>query len=162
VKLRIVVLLVCGLAGVGASFAFADGGKSHGEGGWCKHAVVFGTVGAPQSFAVTVSKAGRHSNLQAGQTVTVSLGSTGQTVRFVGEGCVGADGSLTVKEAELHVFSKRGDGDHNGTTTATTTTSSDATSTTTKDAGTTTTTRDVGTTTTTKDAGTTTSTTTHQ
>jgi hypothetical protein len=148
VKLRIIVLLLCGLAGVGASFAFADGGKSHGPGGWCKHAVVFGTLGAPQSFTVTVSKAGRHSNLQAGQVVTVALGSAGQTVRFLGEGCVGTDGSLTVKEAELHVVSKRGDGDHGKpTTTASTTTTEDATTTTTEDVGTTTTTKDAGTTT---------------
>lgn len=136
-KLRIIVLMLCGVAGAGASFAFADGGKSHGENGWCKHAVVFGTAAAPQSFTVTVSKASRRGNLDAGQVVTVALGSSGQTVRFAGDGCLGSDGSLTVKEAELHVVSPRSGGDHDRGTTTTT-----KDSTTTGDAGTPTTTKD--------------------
>jgi hypothetical protein len=144
VKLRIIVLMLCGIAGAGASFAFADGGKSHGENGRCKHAVVFGTAAAPQSFTVTVSKASRRGNLDAGQVVTVALGSSGQTVRFAGEGCVGTDGSLTVKEAELHVVSPRSGGDHERGTT--TTTSEDST-TSSSEAGTTTTTKDASTTT---------------
>jgi hypothetical protein len=121
VKLRIIVLMLCGIAGAGASFAFA-GGTSHGENGWCKHAVLFGTAAAPQSFTVTVSKASRRSNLTAGQVVTVALGSSGQTVRFVGEG-----------------------GDHDRGTT--TTTSKDATTTSSGHDGTTTTTKDGPTTT---------------
>jgi hypothetical protein len=144
VKLRIIVLMLCGIAGAGASFAFA-GGTSHGENGWCKHAVLFGTAAAPQSFTVTVSKASRRSNLTAGQVVTVALGSSGQTVRFVGEGCVGSDGSLTVKEAELHVMSPHTGGDHDRGTT--TTTSKDATTTSSGHDGTTTTTKDGPTTT---------------
>jgi hypothetical protein len=137
VKLRIIVLMLCGVAGAGASFAFADGGTSHGDNGRCKHAVVFGTAAAPQSFTVTVSKASRRGNLDAGQVVTVALGSSGQKVRFVGEGCVGSDGSLTVKEAELHVVSPHVGGDHDRGTTTTTTKDSPTTSTT--DGGTTTT-----------------------
>lgn len=133
-KLRISVMMLCGVAGVGASFAFA-GGTSHGPGAGCKHAVVLGTAAAPQSFTVTVAKSRWHSNTQPGQVVTVAVGSSGQTVRFVGEGCVGSDGSLTVKDAVLHVVSPRSPGDH-GTTT--TTKDSSTTTTTTSSGGTTT------------------------
>jgi len=128
VKLRILVMMLCGVAGVGASFAFAGGGKSHGPGGRCKHAVVVGTAAAPQSFTVTLSKV-RHDSSQAGQSVTVSVGSAGQTVRFVGEGCVGADGSVTVKNAVLHAVSPHSKGDDHGSTTGTTTTATTTTTT---------------------------------
>ena len=126
-KLRIMVLMLCGIAGVGASFAFASGGGSHGQNDNCRHAVVFGTASAPQNFTVTVAKSWRRLGLQPGSTLNVSVGSSGQTVRFAGEGCVGTDGTLTVREAELHVMkvhSNGGDGG-NGQSTSTTTTTSD-------------------------------------
>jgi hypothetical protein len=132
VKLRIIVLMLCGVAGAGASFAFA-GSSSHKDGP-CQHAAVVGTVSAPQTFTVTVAKSWGRSNLTAGQTVNVAVGSSGQTVRFMGEGCVGTDGTLTVRGADLHVVWRhwgRGDGDKPPTTTnsntppATTTTKGD-------------------------------------
>jgi hypothetical protein len=126
VKLRIIVLMLCGVAGAGASFAFADGG-GHGRDGNCRHAVLFGTVSAPQSFTVTVSRSWRHSNLTRGQTVNVAVGSSGQTIRLSGEGCVGTDGTVTVREGVLHVVRPHG-GDGGQTTTAgnaTTTTNGD-------------------------------------
>ena len=116
-KLRIIVLMLCGVAGVGASFAFADGGR-HGQDGYCKHTVLFGTVSAPQAFTVTVSRSWRHSSLTRGQTVNVAIGSSGQTLRFSGEGCVGSDGTVTVHEGVLVVARPHG-GDGGQTTTTT-------------------------------------------
>ena len=132
-KLRIIVLMLCGVAGVGASFAFAAGGTAHGRAAPCRHTVVFGTASAPQTFTVTLARSWRHSNLKTGQPVQVTLGSTGQTVRFTGVGCVGSDGTLTVSEAGFQVVqhhTRGGDGDGGQTTTTssdggTTTTDSD-------------------------------------
>ena len=127
-KLRIIVLMLCGVAGAGASFAFASGG-GHGQNGYCKHAVLFGTMSAPQSFTVTVSRSWRHSSLTPGQTMNVAIGSSGQTIRFSGEGCVGTDGTVTVRQGVLQVARPHGgDGGQTTTTTAnggTTTTSGD-------------------------------------
>ncbi len=121
-KLRIIVLMLCGAAGEGASFALASGGR-HAADGPCRHgSLVVGTASAPQAFTVTVSRGWRHSNLTPGQKLNVVLGSTGQTVRFTGVGCVGTDGTLTVREAGFVVLSHHGrDGDGGQTTTATTT-----------------------------------------
>ena len=124
-KLRMMVLMLCGIAGVGASFAFASGGGSHGQNGNCKHAVVFGTASAPQNFTVTVAKSWRRLGLQPGSTLNVSVGSSGQTVRFAGEGCVGTDGTLTVHEAELHVMRVHSNGGDGGKGQSTPTTTSD-------------------------------------
>jgi hypothetical protein len=128
VKLRIIVLMLCGVAGVGASFALASSGR-HAADGPCRHGtVVFGTASAPQTFTVTVSRGWRHSNLTPGQKLNVVLGSTGQTVRFTGVGCVGTDGTLTVREAGFVVVSHHGrDGDGGQTTTTTTTTTATTT-----------------------------------
>lgn len=126
-KLRITLLVVLGFAGAATSIAFADGGHHHDSPGTtCKHARLGGTASAPQSFTVTVGKAGKHSSFTSGQTVTVALGATGQTLRFQGVGCVGTDGTLTVNEAEFHVQRGRS-GDHHGTTTTTTTTETTST-----------------------------------
>ena len=117
-KLRIIVLMLCGVAGVGASLAFASGGR-HDQNSFCRHAVLFGTVSAPQSFTVTVSRSWRHSSLTRGQTVNVAIGSSGQTIRFSGEGCVGTDGTVTVRQGVLQVV-RPGGGDNGGQTTTTT------------------------------------------
>ena len=109
-KLRIIVLTFCAVAGAGASFAFAADGKGHRDSGPCQRAVVFGTASAPQSFTVTVTKKWFQSQVKPGQTLTVDVGSTGQTVRLAGVGCLGSDGTLTVREAELHVLPQRGGG----------------------------------------------------
>lgn len=140
-KLRIIVLMLCGVAGAWASFAFAEDGRGHRDAGPCDRAVVFGAVSAPQSFTVTVTKQWWQSTLTPGQTVKVAVGSTGQNVRFAGVGCLGADGTLTVREAELHVVQPRpsGDGPAGTTTTKDGTTSTSTPSTTTTNVGTTTT-----------------------
>jgi hypothetical protein len=126
VKLRIIVLMLCGVAGAGASFAFAAGGKPHQDGP-CRHAVVFGTVSAPQSLTVNVTRAWFRPKLQ-GQQLKVAVGSTGQTIRFSGAGCVGSDGTLTVSGAVLQVMRQngRGDGGSNSTPTPTTPTTTTA------------------------------------
>jgi hypothetical protein len=129
VKLRIIVLMLCGVAGVGASFALASGG-GHAQSEPCHHGtVVFGTAPAPQTFTVTVTRGFRHSNLTPGQTLNVVLGSSGQTVRFTGVGCVGTDGTLTVREAGFAVASHHGRGGDGGSTTTTTTTTTATTTT---------------------------------
>jgi len=129
-KLRYVLIMLVAFAGFGASMALADDGhgKDHPGNGDCKHSVVFGTVSAPQTFTVSVMKANDRSGLKAGQSVTLSLGTQGEQVRIVAEGCVGTDGTLTVHEAELHVRSAENHQGYDGTTTATTT--SDSTTTT--------------------------------
>jgi hypothetical protein len=130
VKLRIIVLMLCGVAGAGASFAFASGGAAHGRAApWCRHQLVFGTASAPQTFTVTLTRSWRHNdNVKTGQPVQVTLGSSGQTVRFTGVGCVGSDGTLTVTEAGFQVVQPRTRGGDGGQTT--TTTSNDGTTTT--------------------------------
>lgn len=117
-KLKLIVLMLCGVAGAGASYAFASGGDSHGPGTHCRRNVVFGTVSAPQSFTVTVTGSWRHHNAPStGTTLNVTLGSSGQSVRFSGEGCVGTDGTLTVRSAELHAVTPwSGNGEGNGGT----------------------------------------------
>lgn len=148
-KLRIIVLMLCGVAGVGASFALASGGR-HADAGPCRHGtVVFGTASAPQTFTVTVSRGFRHSNLTPGQKLNVVLGSSGQTVRFTGVGCLGTDGTLTVREAGFVVVSHRGRGGDGGSTTTTTTTTTEHTTTTDHTTTTAPTTTSSGTTTTT-------------
>lgn len=114
-KLRIIVLTFCAVAGAGASFAFASDGKGGRDGSPCQRAVVFGTAAAPQSFTVTVTKKWFQSPVKPGQTLKVDVGSTGQTVRLAGVGCLGSDGTLTVREAELHVMQQHG-GNEGGTT----------------------------------------------
>jgi len=126
VKLRIMVLMLCGVAGVGASFAFASGGRSHGQDAFCKRVVLFGTVSAPQSFSVTVSRSWWRSSLKPGQSVNVNVGSSGQTLRFMGQGCVGSDGTVTVNQGVLQVVRQ-----HHGDGPPSTTTTSDPPSTTT-------------------------------
>jgi hypothetical protein len=144
VKLKIIVVMLCGVAGAGASFAFAAGG-SHGPNAHCQHAVVFGTASAPQTLTVTVARSPfRWRSLPSGKTVNVSIGSTGQTLRFSGEGCLGSDGTLTVRSAVLHAVTPHtgngggGNGDDGQTTTTTTTTATTTTATTTDGGATTT------------------------
>ncbi|HEY0417493.1 MAG TPA: hypothetical protein VGC78_14010 [Gaiellaceae bacterium] len=131
-KLRYVLVAVAAIAGFGASFALADDGH-HGDKGTprCKRGIVVGHLSAPQSLTLTVDRANDRSGLKADQVITVSLGSQGQQVRLVAGGCVGADGTLTVKEAELHVAHPRGHKGDGGTTTTTTTSSTSTAQTTT-------------------------------
>ena len=138
-KLRVLLLAIVGLVGGGASYALADGGHGSQQGlpagtnSSCQEAHVIGTVAAPQTFTVTVTKSGKDSPFTTGQVVTVSVGSTGQMVRVNVEGC-STGSTLSAKEAELHVVRSSptasghdavgdaGDGDHQSTTQSTTTT----------------------------------------
>ena len=139
-KFRYVLITLVALAGFGASLALADDG--HGTNGAgksdCKHGAVLGTVSAPQSFTLTVVKASDKTGFKVGQTVTLSLGSQGEQVRIVAEGCVGTDGTITVHEAELHARNPKA-GKHEGHDHGTTTTAGDSTTTTTTADSTTTT-----------------------
>ena len=135
-KLRYVLIVAAAVAGFGASLALADNGHRGDRGkGDCKHGVVSGFASAPQSLTLTVSRANDRSGLKNGQVVTVAVGAQGQQVRVIAEGCVGTDGTLTVRGAVLQAANpkpgKKGgrDGDHGGTTTSATTTDSTSTGT---------------------------------
>jgi hypothetical protein len=153
-KARILLLPVLAVAGVGASYALANGGEPHHgafqattTAGSCQRAHLRGAAASPQTFVVTVTKAGDNNAVAPGQVVTVSVGQAGQTVAVNVEGCLTGPSALAAREAELHGFSTvttsttgtttgghgDGDGDHhghqhhghkppNGTTTGTTTT----------------------------------------
>jgi hypothetical protein len=140
VKLRILMLVLVGAAGVGASIALADSGK-HGRHTdtstvttgttttpTCQRSHVIGTAASPQTFMVTVTKSGEHSSFAPGQVVTVTVGAAGQTVRVNAEGCA-TTSALTAREVEVHAMST-----NPVTTTGTTWTSTTSTATT-KDHG---------------------------
>ena len=141
-KLRVLMLVLVGAAGVGASIALADSGK-HGRHAdtsttttgttttgtttttpACQRSHVIGTASSPQTFTVTVTKTGGHSSFAPGQVVTVTVGAAGQTVRVNAEGCATAS-ALAAREAEVHAMSTK-----HVTTTGTTTTSTTSTTTT--------------------------------
>jgi hypothetical protein len=132
-KLRYVLTVVAAVAGFGASLALADDGHRGDRGkGDCKKTAVVGFATAPQSLTLTVDRANGRSGLKNGQVVTVAVGASGQRVRVLAVGCVGSDGTVTVREAELHAAnppkSRKG---HDGGSTTTTTESSSTTTTTT-------------------------------
>lgn len=110
-KLKLLVVLAVFAAGLGASYALADNGNGDSQGGdhHCREVHVNGTVG-PQTYTVTLTRDSRRLNLKAGATVVVTVGGTGQTVRFNGEGCSSTTGtttSTTFNEAEIHAFTPR-------------------------------------------------------
>ncbi len=152
VKLKILLVLVLGVAGVGSSFALASSGKHDGKRDTstgtttsCQPTFVVGTA-APQNLVVTVQKSGwKNSPFAPGQVVTVSVGAPGSTVQVVAGGCVSGQ-TLTARGASIHVpFDHKPPtggngngpsffGDHHHkkggpTTTSTTTTSSTTTTT---------------------------------
>ncbi len=139
-KLKI-LLFVIFAAGVGASYALADGGRHKDKNG-CQNVHLQGTI-APQTLTVSVDKSGKDSPVATGSQVALALGATGQTVRVNVEACSTGTGTalqLSVRSLELRVVKpehtagttgtttgKHGDGGDNGehhkggTTTATTT-----------------------------------------
>ena len=144
-KLKILSLAAMAVAGLGASYALAakGGGPGHDDkpagDPACKHAHVHGTLAAPQSLTVTVTKAGKHDPFAPNQVVTVTLGATGQTVDVNAEGCATDASTLTAKKAELHAHptppdppagndAKHHDHGHHDTTTTTGATTTGTTS----------------------------------
>jgi hypothetical protein len=120
VKSKILLLAVFAFAGFGASYALADTGHGH-EGSTsasttgtppCQRVHVRGTAAAPQSFTLTITHSGGDNAPAAGKVVTVTLGSTGQTVNVNAEGCL-TGSSLAANQAELHVQGNHGEGNHN-------------------------------------------------
>jgi TOBE domain len=116
-------------AGLGASYALADGGpgkknegdKGHGK---CTQVHVRGTIAA-QTLTVTLNDAARKLNLAPGSQVVLQLGSAGQTVSVNAEACSTTTGSTTqllVKSAELKAKTAK-----TTTTVATTTTAAGTT-----------------------------------
>jgi hypothetical protein len=107
-RLKVQLLLVTVFAaGLGASFAFADGGNGQKGGGdhgsKCTGVHVNGTVAA-QTLTVTLDQGSKRLNLAAGSQVVLQLGGAGQTVRVNAEACSTTTGSATtyqVKSAEL-------------------------------------------------------------
>jgi hypothetical protein len=131
---------VVAACGFGASYALADNGHGHehhgavttgttstttttAKGPSCRHMHVRGTVAAPQTLTVTVVHGGGKDAPANGQVVTVTLGSSGQTVNVDVEGCLNGS-SLTANQAVLHVEGKHGrdEGEKKTTTTTATTT----------------------------------------
>jgi hypothetical protein len=130
------LLITVFAAGLGASYALADGGhgnKGEGDhhGSKCTKVHVQGTV-ASQTLTVTLDRGSRRLNLAPGSQVVLQVGAAGQTVRVNAEACsvtTGSSTQLQVKSAELNARNTAP-----STTTATTTTAATTT------AGTTTTT----------------------
>jgi hypothetical protein len=126
--MRLKLLLVTVFAaGIGASYALADGG--HGKDGAkapkCTEVHVNGTVAA-QTLTVTLTKGSHHLNLAPGSQVVLQVGAAGQTVNVNAEACSSTTGSSTqyqVKSAELKAHTPK-------TTTTTATTATTATTTT--------------------------------
>jgi hypothetical protein len=129
-----VMLVTLFAAGLGASFALADGGHGkngddhHGKNGnRCTEVHLRGTVSG-QSLTLVVDKASNKANVAAGASVALQLGAAGQTTRVEVEACattVGTVTSLQVKSLELRTRTAR-----STTTTGTTTTGTTATTTT--------------------------------
>jgi hypothetical protein len=126
VKIRIMLLMLAGVAGVSASYALANGGNGHDQKttttGSCQRGAVFGTASGPQTFTVTVTKAGEHSTFAPGQVVTVTVGQSGQPVRISALGCV--NGSAVTARSAFVVGAKAQTTTTATTITGTTTTTS--------------------------------------
>jgi len=119
-RLKLLLVVTVFAAGLGASYALADSGDGNSQGDHhCQEVHVNGTVG-PQTYTVTLTRDSKRLNLKAGATVVVTVGGTGQTVRFNGEGCSSTTGtttSTTFNEAEIHAFTPRTHTTSTGTTT---------------------------------------------
>ena len=130
--MRLKMLLVTVFAaGLGASYALADGGHGnngagdHGH-GKCSQVHVRGTIAA-QTLTVTLSNEARKLNLAPGSQVVLQLGAAGQTVSVNAEACSTTTGSTTqllVKSAELRARTPK-----TTTTTPVTTTAAQVTTT---------------------------------
>jgi hypothetical protein len=133
-KIKITALAALFGAGVFASMALAHGGPGHDFKGFfsfgdhkrCDHVVVVGSI-SPQTLTVKVDGASKKLNVPAGSSLALQVGTAGQTVRLVAEGCQVTTGSSTafqVKELHIKVRTPR------STTTGTTQTGTTQTGTT--------------------------------
>ncbi|HSX21290.1 MAG TPA: hypothetical protein VLE97_00785 [Gaiellaceae bacterium] len=136
-KLKI-LLLALFAAGLSASLAFAEDGKPKDTGPKCVPVNIEGTM-APQSLTMTVTHSGGDgTGTVANGPLTLTVGTTGQTVRVHVEACLTGT-ALTVKNVQLQPLKPKppgtttgdehhgdkphsttttsGDGDHKGTTT---------------------------------------------
>jgi hypothetical protein len=128
-KLKVSILAAVFAAGLGASFALADGGHGsdgdHGKGnGKCTEVHIQGTI-APQTLNVTVGKGSRRLNLAPGATVQLQVGAAGQTVKVNAEACqvtVGTSTQIQVKSLEVRAFTPHTDSTTAADTTGGTTT----------------------------------------
>jgi hypothetical protein len=109
-KLRFLLVAAVFAAGIGASYALADGGHGQGDAKQhCQEVHVNGTI-APQSLTVTLTRDAKRLNLAAGSQVTLQLGTAGQTVRLNAEACSTTSGSATqlnAKSAEIRAFTPK-------------------------------------------------------
>jgi hypothetical protein len=119
-RLKLLLVVTVFAAGLGASYALAGNGGGNSQGDHnCREVHVNGTVG-PQTYTVTLTRDSKRLNLKAGATVVVTIGGTGQTVRFNGEGCSSTTGTTTAttfNEAEIHAFTPKVHSTTGGTTT---------------------------------------------
>ena len=108
-KLKILIVTMLGVAGIGASFALANGGKEHGRKdvddvddelpahGRARHGALRRAWSSPSQKSNW-----KHSPYAPGQVVTVSVGQTGDTVNVIAEGC--ANGSTLSANAEPSIL----------------------------------------------------------
>jgi hypothetical protein len=122
VKLKMLLVTVFA-AGLGASYALADGGhgnnadQGHAK---CTQVHVRGTIAA-QTLTVTLRDAARKLNLAPGSQVVLQLGAAGQTVSVNAEACSTTSGSTTqlvAKSAELKAHTPKATAEAAVTTTA--------------------------------------------
>ena len=124
-----VMLVTLFAAGLGASFALADGGHGKGDDhhgaptNSCTEVHLRGTVSG-QSLTLVVDKASGKANIAAGASVPLQLGAAGQTTRVDVEACATTTGTVTsyqVKSLELRTKAARPGTTATGTTATTTT-----------------------------------------
>jgi len=142
-KLKILLLAVFA-AGLSASLAFAEDGKPKDTGPNCASVHLEGTM-APQALTMTVTHSDGNGTVATGP-LTLTVGTTGQTVRVQVEACT-LGTQLVVKHVELQALKPKpagtttgdehhgdkpkptgtttttsGEGEHSGTTTTSPTT----------------------------------------
>jgi len=110
-KIKITALVALFAAGVFASMAFAHGGPGKGFRGFfffgdnkrCDHVVLVGSI-SPTTLTVKVDGASHRLNVAPGTSLPLQIGTSGQTVRVLAEGCQVTTGSTTAFQVkELHI-----------------------------------------------------------
>ncbi len=104
-KLKLLLLIVAGAAGVGASYAVAASTKGPNP-PHCRPVHFHGTMASPSTFVITVQKAGPKDVVTTGQVVTLTLGGSGQSVVADAEACAtgtGPTATLAGRHVNIHV-----------------------------------------------------------